>query len=307
MGSNFKDHFEMSFVSLLLAFGSLALASAASLPSQPRATPDPWWIPVDPRSFPPTLASDRVQVVYAMAPLLEAEIGPVFKLFHVYHGGLIFINTRNNHTFTTNYDSVDLSLFSSQLPEIVKGKNGTTELLWHSAGAVYCYNGIHPKYWEQYPIGEVNGSVFNSFMQNYLIPMNQTWPFYEMFNVKHRDAKTNFLNSRECFDFVVGGIASLNKYGGNLHGTLKRNIVTLFSEKAPQLVNMSDPQVHDKVVSFYELLDGKWGHLKNIFQLIKLLVEVADGSLFYLHKGLDYYGFELQWPILKLSYETVSF
>ena len=71
--SNFKDHFEMSFVSLLLAFGSLALASAASLPSQPRATPDPWWIPVDPRSFPPTLASDRVQVVYAMAPLLEVR------------------------------------------------------------------------------------------------------------------------------------------------------------------------------------------------------------------------------------------
>ena len=90
--------------------------------------------------------------------------------------------------------------------------------------------------------------------------------------------------------------SALNRFGGNLHGSLKRNIVTLYADSAPKLVDMSNDKVFNKVVEFYELLTGKWGHLKNVFELIKLLVEVADGSVFYLHKGLQYYGFPLEWP-----------
>lgn len=87
-----------------------------------------------PSSFPPTLPNDRVLVQYLMAPLLEAEVGPIFKYFDLFHGGLAFTNTRTNFTFTTNYDSIDLNLFSSQLPTIVTAANGTKSLLWHSEG-----------------------------------------------------------------------------------------------------------------------------------------------------------------------------
>ena len=62
-------------------------------------------------------------------------MGPIFKYFNLYHGGLAFTNTRTNFTFTTNYDSIDLNLFSSQLPDIVTSANGTKSLVWHSEGA----------------------------------------------------------------------------------------------------------------------------------------------------------------------------
>ena len=75
--------------------------------------------------------------------------------------------------------------------------------------AVYCYEDIYPHYWTEYPVGKVNGSVFNQYMTDFLEPFNKTWPYYEMFNVKHRHNNTNYLNSRECFDFVMDSLVSL--------------------------------------------------------------------------------------------------
>lgn len=220
---------------------------------------------------------------------------------------MAFTNERTNFTFTTNYDSVDLSLFSSQLPHVERSANGSVRLEWHSAGQAYCYRGIHPDFWTVQVLGRVNGTVFNHFLHSYLEPFNGTWPYYEMFNVKHRHADTYYLKSRECFDFVVGGIAALNAAGGALHGELKRNLVTFYADTVPQLVNMSDSATHAKVVEFYEVLTLKWGHVHNFFELIKVLFEVADGSEFFLHAGDRYYQFELEWPVIDIAYTSVKF
>eukprot|EP01108_Squamamoeba_japonica_P005662 TRINITY_DN4559_c0_g1_i1.p1 TRINITY_DN4559_c0_g1~~TRINITY_DN4559_c0_g1_i1.p1 ORF type:complete len:297 (+),score=96.64 TRINITY_DN4559_c0_g1_i1:65-955(+) len=293
--------FSSLFVNVLL------VATTVAVSVTPQSTPDHSWDPIDPHTFPPTLPTDNVQVEFVYAPLLEAEIGPVFKYFHIYHGGMAFRNHRTNFTFTVNYDSVDLNLFQSQLPTLQKQSNGSIHLQWHSAGSAYCYKGVHPHYWTEQVLGTVNGTVFNNFMTTYLMPFNGTWPYYEMFNVKHHHSHTAYLTSRECFDFVIGGIAALNVLGANLHGSLKRNEVVLFSKAAPVLVDATQPAVHKKIVSFYEVLTLHWGHLDNLFDLIKLLIKVADGSEFYLHVGDQYYSFQLEWPILDVSYVSIKF
>jgi hypothetical protein len=88
----------------LLLTGLAAVSGVLNSPRTPAPTPDPLWNPIDPRQFPPAkptvkeksekkkkkkkkkrtrsdvwcFVQDTVQIQYVIAPLLKAEVGPIF-------------------------------------------------------------------------------------------------------------------------------------------------------------------------------------------------------------------------------------
>jgi len=244
-----------------------------------------------------------------MAPLLEFELGPILKYFDLFHGALAFTNQRTNFTFTTNFDSVDLDLFSSQLPTIVQLPNGTVELAWNSTGAVYCYGGVKPGYWDQYPIGVISGQVFNTYMNNYLLTRNATWPYYEMFNIVSPDDDSKpYVKSRECFDFVVGSLRYLKSLGATFNATsVHRNVIYIYADAPPTVANYSDAATRTRVNEFFEVLDGQWSKVNSLVDLLYVLWEIASDQLYVQHVGDTYYEFPLAWPILWVTYVEEQF
>lgn len=192
------------------------------------------------------------------------------------------------------------------MPVVHKSANGST-LEWFSAGAAYCYHGIHPNYWSATPVGTVNGTAYNAYLQQFLIPFNGTWPFYEMFNVINGNNNTLLLQSRECFDFVLRSIQFFNIIGSNLHGSIKRNLVYWVANGDVQLVDTTNPKTWNDIIDFYEMLELHWGSVSSFTELLKLLGELLLGERFYLHVGDQYYQFKLEWPVLKVLYRAVPF
>jgi hypothetical protein len=182
-------------------------------------------------------ADDRVDVWYLVAPLLEVDLGNLLEGLELFHGGVGFTNRyqfssrlivtchsyhslycrRTNYSININYDADDF--FSSSLfPEVVNYGNGTKDLKWlnqgmhccsliafqHFEGAVYVYEGIYEPYWctLRLVIGEINGSIYNTYITEHLSKANQTYPFYNLFSVQERWGAQPWLNSWTCFDFV---------------------------------------------------------------------------------------------------------
>jgi hypothetical protein len=77
--------------------GAASVGSRIASPRTPSPTPDPLWNPIDPRQFPPAkptvkakkkkkktkskpfaMSQDTVHIQYVVAPLLKAEVGPIF-------------------------------------------------------------------------------------------------------------------------------------------------------------------------------------------------------------------------------------
>mmetsp|Transcript_23138 Transcript_23138/g.39324 ORF Transcript_23138/g.39324 Transcript_23138/m.39324 type:complete len:286 (-) Transcript_23138:41-898(-) len=261
------------------------------------------WSPISPSSFPKTIATDKIDVTYVEAPLLKAEVGPVFGYLGLYHGGLKFHNHRTNFTFTTNYDSVDLNLFQSQLPQVIE-KNGQKELKWFNAGRVYCYKGGQEGFWTPTtPMGTINGTQFNSYLP-FLIGFNQTWPYYEMFNIG--TTHKVFVDSRECFDFAIHSLKFLENLGAVFtHKTVRRNEAFVLTDHAPVVVNYTDPAVKAKVIEFYEVLTLKWKKAGNFFELIEELWDIARGKEFYHHAGSTYYKVKVKFPVFDVRYKPV--
>jgi hypothetical protein len=198
-------------------------------------------------------------------------------------------------------------VFGSQLPSIVKSANGTRSLVWQNAGAAYCYAGIHGDYWTAFPGGVINGTAYNAYVQQFLIPFNSTWKYYEMFNVRDGDPGTVLLYSHECFDFVAKSFAFLNALGANVHGTMKRNLVYWTADGNVTEIDMRDAKTAKKVVDFYELLELHWGSVSSFGEFLALLGDLLLGDLFYLHVGQRYYQFQLQWPVLSVDWKAVSY
>jgi hypothetical protein len=193
------------------------------------------------------------------------------------------------------------------MPVVHKSANGSRSLEWYSAGAAYCYKGIHPNYWTATPVATVNGTAYNAYLQQFLIPFNSTWPYYEMFNVKNGNNGSVVLESRECFDFVLRTFNFFNIIGANVHGTIKRNLVYWVADGSVQLADTTDPKVWNEIVDFYEMLELHWGSISSFTELLKLLGQLLLGERFYLHVGNQYYQFKLEWPVLDVYYRAVQF
>lgn len=198
-------------------------------------------------------------------------------------------------------------MFGSQLPTIVKSANGSRTLQWFNAGAAYCYRGIHPNYWTAVPAAVVNGTVYNAYLQQFLIPFNGTWPYYEMFNVKNGQNGTVMLYSHECFDFVLASLNFMNTLGANVHGSLKRNLVYWVADGGLARVDFRDAKTAKKIADFYELLELHWGSVSSFGEFLALLADLLLGDLFYLHVGDEYYQFQLKWPVLDVEWRAESF
>lgn len=71
-----------------------------------------------------------------------------------------------------------------------------------------------------------------------------------------------FVESRECFDFVIDSLRYMNLYGASFNGSLMRNEVFVYTKSQPTIANYSDPATQAGIIQFYELLDLKWGKIK---------------------------------------------
>jgi hypothetical protein len=68
-------------------------------------------------------------------------------------------------------------------------------------------------------------------LAGFLTQINGTWPYYEMVNIAPSSGAP-FVESRECFDFVIDSLRYMNLFGASFNGSLMRNEVFVYAKSA---------------------------------------------------------------------------
>jgi len=291
---------------VLAAACIVAVCGGASLPVISGPPPPPPWTPVDWRSLPPASATDEVQVLYLVAPLLEDDFGKWLSYFRAFHGALAFINLNTGFNITINYDA-DNFFRATLFPLISKLKNGTKVLDFENRGSNFIYMGINETYWEEEMtlVGTINGTAFNSFMSGFNAQTNATRPFYNMLAITESFSKPPLVPSYDCFQFFFESLSNLRDLGlvyvQNLT-TLNSNYANIYSKHAENVTAdyYFDEKQHERIVQFYEFMEAKVFHL-NPIQLLEEVFRTFEGQ-FYLRVSTDIWRANLTYPFIGIDW-----
>jgi len=245
-----------------------------------------------------------VQVIYLVAPLLTQEFGPLFSYIGGYHSGIALINVNTGFNITINYDADDF-LRNNLFPFVTKLDNGTKVLEFVNGGANFIYMGINLTYWtqERTVIGEIDGTMYNTFMSNFNANTNASHPYYNLVQVTSNFSGKPFLPAYTCFDFVWESFTNLYKLGMRYEAnlSLKATLGTIYAKSFPQNVSLEYYAAeHDKIVAFYEFTEAKFGNM-TFHELAAELFFVFDGD-FYLRVDATLYKVKLKFPLVDSGY-----
>eukprot|EP01114_Cavostelium_apophysatum_P019151 TRINITY_DN608_c0_g1_i1.p2 TRINITY_DN608_c0_g1~~TRINITY_DN608_c0_g1_i1.p2 ORF type:complete len:303 (+),score=57.45 TRINITY_DN608_c0_g1_i1:179-1087(+) len=267
--------------------------------------PNPW-IPVDWTTIPQAEPSDKVEVWYLTAPLMEATYGDDLEYASLYHGAIGFNNTRTGDGYSINYDAFNF-LHSSIFPEVVAYSNGSRDLNWVNGGASFIYSGINITFWhgpETTIIAWINGSVFNSYLSDFNAQINASYPYYNMLSITADFNAQPWVPAWDCFDFVWLSFGYIFEMGGDLDYSKhpKRNFANVYSSAPVDVTDLyhKDPEMHDTIVKFYELLDAKFSDM-SWFDFFAAIVDLVDGE-FFVRVDESYWKCNLQTPYLGMSF-----
>jgi len=264
------------------------------------------WVPIDIKTIPKAEPGDTINVIYVVAPLLECQYGDDARAIDSFHGGLAFTNKRTKYTFTANYDASP-SFIGAIIPTIVKSANKTS-LKWENYGKLFLYNGLNATYWDESieVVATMNGVVFNNFV-NWMGTVNATYPYYNIWSVWTNWPGNVLLPNYECFAWVWTAFGEMKKLGAIFDSKVqpKQSFIALYSMSTPKPVDETQPEVMDKLITFYETLEANISNLGFLQFLAELWEVLVDGE-FYVRKDNKYYHVQLDnFPYFGIHYVTI--
>jgi len=264
------------------------------------------WTPIDWQTIPPALPTDKIDLFYLMAPLMEETYGDELADFDLFHGAIAFSNQRTGYEITINYDAFDL-LASSLFPAVNTSGNG--QLTFINSRGTFIYLGINESYWyaNQYLLGTISGTLFNNYLSEYNSQINTTLPYYNLFGVKDQFADKAYLSSWDCFDFVWASLNYFYLNGATFNYSLQisRNYVNLYGsfpiDSTQQYEN--NPEIHAQIIAFYESIDAAFQNA-SILGFAAAMSEILVGDIYFYHSN-QYYMTELHDPFVGVDYVVV--
>jgi len=212
-------------------------------------------------------------------------------------------NRRTGYVFTINYDASP-SFQEAIIPNITRYSNGTVDLIWENYGKVFIYEGENDTYWETVQwIASMNGTSYTAFMM-WLSTANDSYPYYNLWSVWTGWPGKPLLTNYECFAFVWTSLGKLRELGAKYvpNAKAKQSFICVYSSNVPQKVDMSLPSERNKVVTFYETLEGALKDL-GIIKFLESLYDILIDGEFYIRKDDDYYHVNMdQFPYFDIHY-----
>jgi len=262
------------------------------------------WIPLDWRTIPPALPSDPIQVRYVAAPLLFCSYENDLAYINGYHGGLAFINLRNNVSYTLNFDAYP-TFTGVFFPSLQRLDNGTFELEWENYGKTFLYEGINETYWcslNQY-VADMNGDQFNQYLA-WIGYTNDSQTYYNPWFVCYSFPDQIFLPSYECFQWVKSSLFHIQLLGGTIAPgvtSFYNSIAALYTKEMPKEVDLYDPTWTNDILDFYELLEENWNNL-GVIGFFEELIRIAIDDQIFVYMDDSYYLVTLDSPYFEMHW-----
>lgn len=182
---------------------------------------------------------------------------------------------------------------------------GDLSLKWNNEGATLLFSSINSTYYnDKKQIALIDGATYNTWIQQWLSPSNESFPIYNMFNVMHRyseEKSTFYIPSFTCYDFLEQAVRELIRLSnGQLTAvTIKRNDINLYASEQPTLIS----EVDDRVLAFYVLVTAQFHKMRelSLTEIVAEIYHLVHGTI-YLHHNREYYKIQLHSPDLNWKY-----
>ncbi len=173
------------------------------------------------------------------------------------------------------------------------------------------YMGINSTYWSsrQQVVATITGDMHNKFIDQFLSTANATFTNYNMLNVfydwnNNPAQRKEWMHGFTCADFDWVAFDVLYKLGAKFNYNLAfkphKNYMNYYAKEAPNIVSFDDPQHHQKIVNFFELVEFKFKSM-SFPELMLELWTLLQGDV-YLRYNNDYYHVKLHAPFINFKY-----
>ncbi|KYR02080.1 hypothetical protein DLAC_00881 [Tieghemostelium lacteum] len=241
---------------------------------------------------------ESIDVYYLIAPLMKSKYGYLLANFNAFHAGLGFITKSTNEEYTVDfiaYPTITASIF----PQIVNNTDSAAstsaeeplpDLVWNTIGMVQYQEQIDGTYWtSREKMYTITGQQFKEYLC-WLPIYNQSFPYYNLFDVQDTDTGDIFIPSSTCYDFVWSSFTALYALGGQLLTSTppNRDYVTLMVTTEPNIVDHPmEPDHWKQITQFYSAI--AYNPNESFQNYIGNLTILLNGT-FFLHIDGKYYN-----------------
>ncbi|EGG18409.1 hypothetical protein DFA_03903 [Cavenderia fasciculata] len=240
------------------------------------------------------LLEEEIEVYYVEAPLLKSQFGDLLANINAFHSGVLF------YTLTTEeYYTVDFIAYPGILPTFFPTiyndtANNFIDIIWNSSGLVQFVPSYNQTYWTKSNLTmTITGAIFEQY--SCWVPYyNETYNYYNLFDVKDEQSNQLYIPSSICNDFVWQSFQTLYDLGGEVVTTVDppRDFATLFVDAEPIFVEYpQEPDNWAQITNFYINLVGL-SHNQTADELLEHIITLFNGQ-FFLYIGGNYYNMSL--------------